>query len=258
MHNVLANPWTLQVTWILLFTEYITRATFVRFRFEALHSSDVVRRYVAFQLGSGSPARLGPGVPPVALRVVQDLQQIALLEAQIFVGARVVVVQRHERLHGRVLPRRTGRLSAARRRRGPIVRRRPLLADDASRTSRCRLLLSCGRLLRSSSVAFLAARTVSHQCYSAGAVITDALVFEIPSSFINLFPGTSTTTSRPFSTFLRSNHTDKHASASAASSPARNSSKQMYYPATKISSLKCQLSCKRHLPIIFDTASRLD
>lgn len=64
-----------------------------RFCLHGLELGHVVAGDVALELGG-----VGPGEPPLALRVVDDVEVLPLLEAEVLVGPRVVVVQRHEDL----------------------------------------------------------------------------------------------------------------------------------------------------------------
>ena len=64
-----------------------------RFCFDRFEFGHVVAGDVALLLG-----RLGPGEPPVALGVVDDLEVFSFLETQVLVSPGVVVVQGHEDL----------------------------------------------------------------------------------------------------------------------------------------------------------------
>lgn len=80
------------------------------FRFDPFDLSEIPRLGLdGLQLGhvigrdvTLLPGGFAPSQPPVTLGVVEDLQVFAFPEAQVFVGARVVVVQRHEDLGRRV------------------------------------------------------------------------------------------------------------------------------------------------------------
>lgn len=124
-----------------------------RLGLDGLQLGHVIGGYVPFLLGG-----FAPGQPPVALRVVQYLQVFALPEAEVFVRARVVIVQGDEYLGGRDRP--VGQLLFGRgrhRHRSGVVRQRRVLhgqpghggrrglLDVADAGRRAHLLLVTGR-----------------------------------------------------------------------------------------------------------------
>lgn len=132
-----------------------------RLRFDGLELGHVIGRDVALLFG-----RLAPGQPPVALRVVQYLQVFALPEAQVLVGARIVIVQGDEYLGRRVIRFRDGwhgpvpghaYVAAGRRDDGRGRGQRVLVGADVGR--RTRDLLLAGRApLAAEATAHLAER----------------------------------------------------------------------------------------------------
>ena len=66
---------------------------YLRFGLHGLQFSHVIAWYVSLKL-----AGVGLGEPPLSLGVINDVEVLPLLEAEVLVGPRVVVVQRHEDL----------------------------------------------------------------------------------------------------------------------------------------------------------------
>ena len=64
-----------------------------RFRLDTLQLRHVVARDVALELGG-----VGPRKPPLPLGVVDDVQMLSFLEAEVLVSPRIVVVERDENL----------------------------------------------------------------------------------------------------------------------------------------------------------------
>ena len=66
---------------------------YLRFGLHGLQFSHVIAWYVSLKL-----AGVGLGEPPLSLGVINDVEVLPLLEAEVLVSPRIVVIQRHKDL----------------------------------------------------------------------------------------------------------------------------------------------------------------